>query len=109
MASEVVEASSGVHRQPNRMVFGLNGLASVGPLVTVDRLMANPKDKAKVGAQFRSIAVDLETSAVAGAAQNAHVPWVAVRAILDPMEMQVRFGSLRDGRPCWDYTPVLPK
>ena len=97
MASEVIDASSGVHRQPDRMGFGLNGVASVGPLVTVERLVAAPQEKAQIGARFRAIAVDLETTVVAAAAQTAQVPWVAVRVILDPMEMQVCFGSLRGG------------
>jgi len=87
MASEVIDAASGVRRWPERAIFGLNGMASVGPMVTVESLVSDPKAKAQVGAQYGAIAIDLETVAVAETSQLNKVPWVVVRAILDPMEV----------------------
>lgn len=96
MASEVIEESSGLRRRPG-MTFGLNGMASVGPFLTVRRILSDPALKQQGGVRFGAIAVDLETSAVAEAAIQAGVGWVAIRSILDPMEVRLAVDSWRQG------------
>ena len=96
MASEVIHSTSGRRWKPNSVYCGLNGLASVGPFVTVDRVLADPQVKSEAGLKFGAIAADLETAAVAEAANQAGVAWLAVRAILDPMETQLQVGSWRE-------------
>ena len=102
MASEVIQASSGERRRPDPSFFEMGGLACTGPFVTVDRLLPKPRQKAEVGARFGAIAVDMESAAVVHVADETGVAWVAVRAILDPMEVSLRwwelFGFLRTMR-----------
>jgi len=93
MASEVIQASSGERRTPDSSFFGLDGPASVGPFVTVERVLSDPQAKSETGVRFGAIAADMETAAVAQSAEAAGVAWVAVRAILDPMEFPLRIGS----------------
>lgn len=107
IASEVVDVVSGLRHRPDQALFVLNGMACVGPLATVERLLESPEAKAKIGAQFGAIAVDLETAAVAEVARLHRVAWAGVRSILDPMEVSVPIGSWGAGvrallRPsCW--------
>lgn len=93
MASEVIHASSGERSRPDPGFFGLNGMASIGPFVTVEQVLPDPAAKAEVGERFGAIAADLESAAVAQAAEAAGVAWVAVRAILDPMEIPLAVRS----------------
>ena len=97
MASEVVDAPSGLRWKPDPRLFGLNGLASVGRFVTVPRLLRDTNSKAEIGSRFGGIAVDMETASVAEAAVESGVPWVGLRSILDPMESEVSIGSLWQG------------
>ncbi len=92
-ASEVMEASSGRFLEPAR--WPLNKVRSIaaGRFVTIDRIAGDPEAKKKLGSQYGTIAVDLETASVGSAAAEAQVPWVTIRAILDPMEENLRIGS----------------
>lgn len=96
MASEVIEEASGLRRKPGT-AFGLNGMASVGPFLTVRKILSDPAQKQQGGVRFGAIAADLETSAVAEAAIQAGVGWVAIRAILDPMEVPLAVDSWWQG------------
>ena len=97
IASEVIHAGSGQRRRPELSYLGLNGLASVGPFVTVERALADPQAKSEVGQKFGAISVDLESASIAQAADQAGIAWVAMRAILDPMERSLVVCSWRDG------------
>ncbi len=94
IASEVIEVSSGQRRIPSLCPW--NGRFLAGPLATVDRPLSDPKKKAEFGAVHGAIAVDMETAAVAAAASEVGVPWLALRAILDPMEVTLSAGSFRE-------------
>ncbi len=91
-ASEVIEAGSGRRWRPESLM-GVNGLASVGPFLTVVGVLSDPESKEAAGAKFSAIAADLESAEVAQVAEQQGVPWVALRAILDPMEMGLAVGS----------------
>ena len=96
VASEVIHSASGQRWKPNSFNFGLTDLASLGPFVTVEQVLTNPQLKSEAGLRFGAIAADLETAAVAEAANQAGVAWIAVRAILDPMEKTLQVGSWRE-------------
>ena len=73
----------------------------LGGCVTVPQLIFNPSMKAWLGGVFDAAALDMESYWVAEAANDARLPWLAVRVALDPMEQDVsRFvgETLRDGR-----------
>ena len=72
-----------------------------GGCVTVPQFVANAPMKAWLGRAFDASALDMESYWVAESAADARLPWIAVRAILDPVEQDVsRFvgDTLRDGR-----------
>lgn len=91
VASEVIEAATGKRWQPtSRLVLDPTGPSvSVGALVTTAQPLGDPQAKADIGLRYGTIAVDMETAAVAQAASEAQVPWVSLRAILDPMEVRL--------------------
>lgn len=100
MASEVIEGASGL-RRASTALFGLNGMASVGPFLTVQSALAQPSAKAQMGERYGAIAVDLETAAIAQAATEAGVGWIGIRSILDPMETMLSVTSR------WDAVRML--
>jgi len=97
MASEVMEASTGRRWKPPRPLPELGRSVSIGRFVTVPSLLREPPEKQEAGFRFGAIAVDLETAAVATAASKASVPWIAFRAILDPMETALPISSRGHG------------
>jgi hypothetical protein len=74
----------------------------VGPLVTVERVVSTPADKAGWWATHRAVAVDMESARVLGWAERAGLPALAVRAVADgpvdwlPPELLGSLGT--DGR-----------
>ena len=100
LASEVIHAPSGDRSRPVSSFFSLSDRASVGPFVTVEKALVDPKAKAWAGNRFGGIAVDMESAAVAEAADEAGVGWVAVRAILDPMEIPLAIRSRAQALTC---------
>lgn len=95
LASEVIRAQSGWRRAPTGEALGLNEICSVGPFVTVERPLQSPQEKREMGSRYGAIAVDMESADVAEAAEQAGVPWVALRVILDPMDAPLLIGSGR--------------
>ena len=94
MASEVVDASSGKRWRPEGHFPRSNGNPfRMGRFVTVDTLCPTPEAKAVLGFRFGADCVEMETAAVVQAAQEAGVPWRALRVILDPLEKTVPVGS----------------
>jgi len=93
VASEVIEADSLRRWQAGDAAAGLKGPFRVGPFLTVEKLLGDPRDKQEAARRFGAIGVEMETSAVAEAASEAGLPWVGVRAILDPAEVRVSIGS----------------
>ena len=95
VASEVIDDSSVQRWVPPPLMVDLPGSFSIGPLVTSSRAVPDPEGKAQLGARYGAVAVDMETAAVAQAASEAGLPWVSVRAILDPMEVPLTIRSRR--------------
>lgn len=72
-----------------------------GGCVTVPQFVANSSMKAWLGRAFDASALDMESYWVAEASAAARLPWIAVRAILDPVEQDVSAfvgETLGDGR-----------
>ncbi len=92
VASEIVDCLSG---QVLRPTFDRREMPSVscGRFLTLDRVVREPEMKKKMGIQYKTIAVDMESAAVGSAAQEAGIPWMAIRSILDPMEVRLRITS----------------
>jgi len=81
--SELKESAvSGVRRSGDRY--------RLGPIVTVDQIVLTAKEKRELAARSGALAVDMESAAIAAAAAARSVPFLAIRAILDPVEMDLR-------------------
>ncbi|MBI4314082.1 MAG: hypothetical protein HY594_04620 [Candidatus Omnitrophica bacterium] len=85
---ESEEAREAVSFQPPIRLNDLRGIVSgrAGVLGTVSSVVIEPWDKERIGEQARVIAVDMETVALAAQAQVSGLPWIVVRAVLDPMD-----------------------
>jgi len=78
---------------------------SLGPIVTVERILLTAAEKRDLAAESGALAVDMESAAIAAMAAVRAVPFLAVRAILDPVEedLKIAFDQFLDGRgePMW--------
>ncbi len=76
---------------------------SSGCLLTIDRIVTRPEDKAALHARFEAAAVDMESAAVAKACEGRGVAWLCVRAISDTADQRLpaKVGRLvnADGTP----------
>ncbi|MBI4124402.1 MAG: hypothetical protein HY466_00530 [Deltaproteobacteria bacterium] len=57
-----------------------------GGLAAVNRVICHPHEKADIGATHCAIALDMESAAVARFAGEHEIPFLAVKAVLDPVE-----------------------
>ncbi len=60
--------------------------ATDGTMATVKRVVGDPEAKAQLGRRWQVAAVDLESAAVAAAAQDQEIPWMVARVVLDPVD-----------------------
>lgn len=60
-----------------------------GGMVTVDRVIRHPHEKADLGATHSAIALDMEAAAVGRFALAHQIPFLAAKAVLDPVEERV--------------------
>lgn len=58
----------------------------LGKMVTVNRIISNPHEKADIGATHSAIALDMESAALAKMAFERKIPFLIVKSILDPVE-----------------------
>ena len=86
VASAVVDAASGRRFTPSPVAITEGAGFFRGLLVTAEKIQPDPDSKKELGRRLGAVAVDMETAAVAQVAQELGLPWVALRAILDPME-----------------------
>lgn len=61
----------------------------VGRLLTVDRVIAKPEEKQRLGEQYSALACDMETLAVAQVCREAAVQFVSVRIVCDGVDEEV--------------------
>jgi adenosylhomocysteine nucleosidase len=62
---------------------------SAGDLVTVEQVASSPHEKAYLATQHSSIGVDMESSELAAACAESNIPFVVVRAVLDPLDYHI--------------------
>jgi adenosylhomocysteine nucleosidase len=93
--NEIVIATSIANAEGHRLTIDLRfadeddsqaGGWHAGRLLTVDRVVRLPPDKAALGQTHAAIAVDMESLAVAEVCRAAKVPCLAIRVITDSVE-----------------------
>ncbi|MFB3819085.1 MAG: hypothetical protein ACE147_15585, partial [Candidatus Methylomirabilales bacterium] len=77
-----------------------------GPLVSVDAPVGTPEAKAALRRATRALAVDMEAAGVAAAAGAAGVPWLALKAVLDPADVAVPPALLAGAGPDGSLRPA---
>lgn len=75
-----------------------------GPTMCATSVIESPREKARLG-ESGAIAVDMESGPLCRWAEERDVPFLSVRAILDPVEMAVPFPS---ERPMWRSAMAHP-
>lgn len=77
----------------------------LGPIVTVERALLTSEEKHRLAVESGALAVDMESAAIASAASDRAVPFLAIRAILDPAkeDLKIDFGQFLNGQgePRW--------
>lgn len=63
--------------------------ARLGKIVTVDDVVSAPHEKAFMGTEHGVIGIDMESFEVASKCRSAHVPFIIVRAVLDPLDIML--------------------
>jgi adenosylhomocysteine nucleosidase len=63
-------------------------------LLQSDRVLRNPYAKESFSEKYGGIAVDMESAAVAEAALSANIPFVAIRAVSDSINMNIPASAL---------------
>lgn len=111
VAEDVVEADSGEHFHPTLQVSSQIPVRT-GRLVSSRAVAWTRSAKVSLGVRFQALAVDMETAAVARIAESQGVPWMAVRAVLDPMEehllsLRIFRGIRTAGRHLASYLETL--
>ena len=105
VARGVIDAVSGMERRSDAQLFDRAlTLCShnrwrwhEGNVLTVHELISDPHEKAFVGTKHGASAIDMESAALAQACDLHHVPFLLVRAILDPLDMHLPlFGDTID-------------
>lgn len=76
-----------------------------GGIATVERILLTAEEKRRLAAQTGAIAADMESAAIAAAAKARAIPFLAIRAILDPAheDLTIAFERFLDrlGEPRW--------
>ena len=81
----------------------------LGPLVTTECVVIHPEAKRILAETSEAIAVDMETIGAIRAAQELGVPWLAVRAITDPLgeSLPLDFNALSNHEGNVSYGKVI--
>ena len=69
----------------------------LGDLLTVEEPINRPEDKHQAGLLTGTLAVDMESAGVAVAAREAHIPFMALKVILDEVDEELKGTELVDG------------
>lgn len=68
-----------------------------GTMLTVDKVIETPHEKAFLGTKFQAIAVDMESSGLAEAASSSGTSFAVIRSVMDPMDMALpKMGGVID-------------
>lgn len=88
--------------------LSLNGVPfQVGDCLTVEQVAGDAESKAGLGSRSGASVVDMESYWIAREAAMAGVPWLALRAIVDPVNRALPpFVAGNEGQSIWDW--VLP-
>lgn len=66
-----------------------------GPVGESPKVLVTPQDKQAFSSRTGAVAVDMESGAVAAVASGAKVPFIAIRAVSDPLDTVLPFTALK--------------
>jgi adenosylhomocysteine nucleosidase len=99
-AAHTFSCDSGLKESAVNVVRRSGKRYHLGPIVTADQIVLMAKEKRDLAARSGALAVDMESAAIAAAAAARSVPFLAIRAILDPVEedLRIAFDQFLDHR-----------
>lgn len=71
-----------------------HGVYSTGRLLSTSDVQHDPQQKTRLGQSVQAVAIDMESTAVAKVARDAHKPFVVIRTIFDTVSMQIPSSSI---------------
>jgi adenosylhomocysteine nucleosidase len=82
---------------------------SKGPLIESQMVLHTPREKTSLHDRSGAVAVDMESAAVARVSQEAKIPFMAIRAVVDPCHMSLPHHVLKtvDSYGCIRSYPLL--
>lgn len=94
LPNSIIEEASGrnfeveddLTEKGKQIADGLGIACHSGRIVTVDRPLVTPHEKAFIGTQFEATACDMESSGIAHVATESNIPFFVARSILDPLD-----------------------
>ena len=91
LADRVVDATSGAQYPADADVLASakNLADAIGGIVTVDRLISDPMEKAALGSEHHCLAVDMESAAVAAFCKERGLKCCIARSILDGLQVEI--------------------
>ncbi|MBI4380945.1 MAG: hypothetical protein HY574_07115 [candidate division NC10 bacterium] len=99
-AAHTLSCDSGLKESAVNVVRQSGKRYHLGPIVTADQIVLTAKEKRDLRVGSGALAVDMESAAIAAAAAARSVPFLAIRAILDPVEedLRIAFDQFLDHR-----------
>jgi hypothetical protein len=91
----VIDASLGAIGWAERVVQLLDGVAVRGRIACPPAVLQTPAHKRALASVTGAAVADMETDTIAGAARAAGLPWLAVRAVADGVDVVVPVSVLR--------------
>jgi len=82
-----LQADVGLAERAEKLCIQRGLKAVTGNIVTVDRLVSSPHEKAFIGTEHDAIALDMESFAFMECCAAHSRPCIAVRAVLDPLDV----------------------
>lgn len=86
-SGERIEVAPGLTERAEAVARERELRARRGTLVTVEKVVENPHEKAFAGTQHSAAGIDMESAALAIACRERGIPWLVVRAVLDPLDV----------------------
>ncbi len=73
----------------NKLIQNTGLRSRTGSLVTVDKVINSPHDKAFLATQHSSLGIDMESAQLASVCVKSDIQYFIVRAVLDPLDYQI--------------------
>lgn len=97
VCSECIDAETGDcfkansnHLEKGIGLIKINSMRGIaGSIVTVDKIISSPHEKAFLGTHHHAQALDMESSVLAKVCEESALPYLIVRSVFDPLDVSI--------------------